>query len=114
MIPRFVSVHWIEARATWRRLLLHFTLFADSRTFCTAGSSRPISTAMMAITTSNSIRVNARRRRKKLHMTRTPKELRDLSLVAHLEIVGSWWRILDHFDAQDGFPRIGVFLVDDR
>src|SRR5207244_3402331 len=35
---------------------------AASRTFCTAGSSRPISTAMMAITTSSSMSVNARRR----------------------------------------------------
>src|SRR5262249_504616 len=29
-----------------------------SRTFCTAGSKRPMSTAMMAITTSSSIKVN--------------------------------------------------------
>src|SRR5262245_16166940 len=35
---------------------------AASRTFCTAGKSRPISTAMIAMTTSNSISVNARRR----------------------------------------------------
>jgi len=31
---------------------------AASRTFWTAGSSRPMSTAMMAITTSSSISVN--------------------------------------------------------
>src|SRR5436305_1778311 len=36
---------------------------AASRTFCTAGRSRPISTAMMAMTTSNSISVNPRRER---------------------------------------------------
>src|SRR2546425_270798 len=35
---------------------------AASRTFCTAGSSRPMRTAMMAITTSSSMRVNARRK----------------------------------------------------
>src|SRR5262245_37014473 len=35
---------------------------AASRTFCTAGSSRPISTAIMAMTTSSSISVNADRR----------------------------------------------------
>src|SRR5262245_53323556 len=35
---------------------------AASRTFWTAGSSRPRSTAMMAMTTSSSISVNARRR----------------------------------------------------
>src|SRR5207244_990140 len=34
---------------------------ADSRAFCTAGSNRPINTAMMAMTTSNSKRVKARR-----------------------------------------------------
>jgi hypothetical protein len=32
---------------------------AASRTFCTAGKSSPISTAMMAMTTSSSIRVKA-------------------------------------------------------
>lgn len=32
---------------------------ADSRTFCTAGNKSPISIAIMAITTSNSISVNA-------------------------------------------------------
>jgi hypothetical protein len=35
------------------------TRAAASRTFCTAGSKSPISTAMMAITTSNSISVKA-------------------------------------------------------
>src|SRR5438128_602247 len=35
---------------------------AASRTFCTAGSSRPMRTAMMAMTTSNSIRVKPIRR----------------------------------------------------
>jgi hypothetical protein len=34
-------------------------LLAASRTFCTAGRRRPIKTAMMAITTNNSISVNA-------------------------------------------------------
>src|SRR5436309_12252903 len=33
---------------------------ADSRTFCTAGTRRPMRMAMIAITTSNSISVNAR------------------------------------------------------
>src|SRR5215212_8086136 len=35
---------------------------AASRTFCTAGSSRPMRIAMMAITTNSSIKVKARRR----------------------------------------------------
>src|SRR5271167_1762411 len=43
------------------RLLLHDMRAAASRTFWTAGSSRPIRIAMMAITTSSSISVNARR-----------------------------------------------------
>jgi hypothetical protein len=36
---------------------------AASRIFCTAGSNRPIRMAMMAMTTSNSISVNADRAR---------------------------------------------------
>jgi len=44
------------------RLFWHCVRAAAPRTFCTAGSSNPISTAMMAITTSNSISVNAGRR----------------------------------------------------
>src|SRR6266540_3452974 len=39
-------------------LLAHLMRAAASRTFCTAGRSRPISTAMIAMTTSNSINVN--------------------------------------------------------
>src|SRR5262249_11940671 len=41
------------------RLFWQRTRAAASRTFWTAGSSRPISTAMMAITTSSSTSVNA-------------------------------------------------------
>src|SRR5262245_15215039 len=43
------------------RLLVHCTRAAASRTCCTAGTSRPIRMAMMAITTSNSMRVKAGR-----------------------------------------------------
>src|SRR3954468_4996923 len=43
------------------RLLLHLARAAASRTFWTAGRSRPIRIAMMAMTTNNSIRVNPRR-----------------------------------------------------
>src|SRR4029079_15233247 len=46
-------LRWLELRALW----------AASRTFCTAGSSSPINTPMMAITTSSSTRVNALRGR---------------------------------------------------
>src|SRR5438067_881337 len=41
-------------------LFWHFRRLAASRTFCTAGSSRPIKTAMMAITTRSSMSVNPR------------------------------------------------------
>src|SRR2546421_7082533 len=61
-----------ELLASWKlcrprpscfRLFWHLVRLAASRTFCTAGSKRPIRTAMMAMTTSNSISVNAERRR---------------------------------------------------
>jgi hypothetical protein len=42
-------------------LLEHLTRAAADRTFCTAGSNKPMRIAMMAITTSNSMRVNAGR-----------------------------------------------------
>src|SRR5579875_1587705 len=42
-------------------LFWHCILAAASRTFCTAGKSKPIRMAMMAITTNNSISVKARR-----------------------------------------------------
>ena len=45
----------------WCRLLEHEILLAADRTFWTAGKSKPIRIAMMAITTSNSIRVKALR-----------------------------------------------------
>src|SRR5437763_1132077 len=46
-------------------LLLHWLRAAASRTFWTAGSSRPIRMAMIAITTSSSISVNPRLLRKR-------------------------------------------------
>src|SRR5262245_36883787 len=42
-------------------LFVHLVLRADSRAACTAGNNRPMRTAMIAITTSNSIRVKPRR-----------------------------------------------------
>ena len=51
---------------------------AASRTFCTAGKSRPIRTAMMAMTTSNSMRVKAgrdrRERRREVMMESSPRD----------------------------------------
>ncbi len=50
-----------EAMPICLRLFLHWMLAAAVRTCWTAGSSKPIRMAMMAITTSNSINVNAGR-----------------------------------------------------
>src|SRR6516162_3796770 len=47
--------------ASWRKLLAHRMRLAASRVFCTAGSKSAISTPMMAMTTSSSTSVNARR-----------------------------------------------------
>src|SRR6476620_9416338 len=46
------------------RLFWHLARAAAARTFCTAGNSRPIRMAMMAMTTNNSIRVNPERTRR--------------------------------------------------
>src|SRR6478609_5291341 len=45
------------ARPICLRLFAHLMRAAASRTFCTAGRSRPIRIAMMALTTSSSISV---------------------------------------------------------
>src|SRR5262245_5810625 len=50
-----------RASASCLRLLLHFIRAAASRTFCTAGSRRPIRIAIMAMTTSSSMSVNPAR-----------------------------------------------------
>src|SRR5436190_10286105 len=49
------------ARPSCFRLFEQLIRAAASRTFWTAGNNNPINTAMMAITTNNSIRVNADR-----------------------------------------------------
>src|SRR5262245_10016237 len=54
-----------QARPSCLRLFWHFDRAAASRTFCTAGRSRPINTAMMAITTNSSISVKAERTRRR-------------------------------------------------
>src|SRR5262245_27318512 len=58
---------WYEwqAMANWCRLLEHLARAADSRTFWTAGRSRPIRIAMIAITTRSSINVKPRYRRER-------------------------------------------------
>ena len=52
-------------------LLVQLMRLADSRTFCTAGTSKPTKTAMMAITTSSSMSV------KPLRFVVMPKLLTD-------------------------------------
>src|SRR4051812_34783190 len=52
------------AKPSCLRLFWHFMREAASRTFWTAGRRRPMRMAMMAITTSNSMRVKARRNRR--------------------------------------------------
>src|SRR5947209_6049048 len=60
---RLPKVSWRlwQARPSCLRLLVHLMRAAASRTFWTAGRSRPIRMAMIAITTSSSIRVKPRR-----------------------------------------------------
>src|SRR5437868_14553758 len=57
-IPPLVSAQLIVPRLICLRLFAHFIRLAASRIFWTAGSSRPIRIAMMAMTTNSSIRVN--------------------------------------------------------
>src|SRR4051794_12622173 len=61
------TVSWYAwlARAICFKLLPHFIRAAASRTFWTAGSSRPMRIAMIAMTTNSSISVNARRDRER-------------------------------------------------
>src|SRR5262245_57209488 len=76
----FVSSKLWQARMTCLTLLLHDMRRAAARAACTAGSSRATSTPMMAITTSNSTSVNARRGEADIDMDdsqfgiRTPKK----------------------------------------
>jgi len=62
------------------RLFRQDALFAASRIFCTAGKSRPIKTAMMAMTTSSSTSVNPARRPGAEEEERLMLELRAQSL----------------------------------
>src|SRR3954451_19303169 len=64
--------YWCRARPSCFMLFVHWALRADSRAACTAGKSRPIRTAMIAITTKSSMSVKPR--------------LRIVQLLAHLEI----------------------------
>ena len=48
------------ARMNWRKLLLHVVRLARSFAFANAGNSSAARIAMMAMTTNNSINVNAR------------------------------------------------------
>src|SRR3954471_14484422 len=63
-LPWLVSAQLAVARPSCLRLFWDWVRAAASRTFWTAGSSRPMRMAMMAITTSSSISVNPRRTRR--------------------------------------------------
>src|SRR5438067_616544 len=60
------------ARPNCFRLFLQVVRLAASRTFCTAGRSRPINTPMMAMTTSSSMSVKPRRQRTEDRVMRFP------------------------------------------
>ena len=59
-LSRLASAYIVYATITWRAPASSLTPRADVRALPIAGSRIPISVAMMAITTSSSIRVNAR------------------------------------------------------
>src|SRR5262249_48805394 len=63
---------------------------AASRIFCTAGKSRPIKTAMMAITTKSSISVNACRARDLLRLTIGEDERRIIRIA---QFLGGAWKL---------------------
>src|SRR5262249_16562380 len=100
------------------RLLAHWVRAAASRTFCTAGKRSPMRMAMMAITTSNSMSVKARREDPRCFMVFPPEEvepwngLGPLPLLAHLEVVGVRHRFLDPLDGQIRRSRVGILRVD--
>src|SRR5262245_34047363 len=70
--PRDDSQLW-KASPSCRRLFVQLVRLAASRTFCTAGNRSETRTPMMAITTSSSIKVKARRW-VRAHMRYAPSE----------------------------------------
>src|SRR5438132_464000 len=132
-IGNLLKVLWwlCRARPICLRLFWHCMRAAASRTFCTAGSNRPIRTAMMAITTSNSISVKAVRLDRVAliastsswnRMGQRPIGIEQNTLGDRLRIqlqnVGPFGRVVDHFhryvrrlDREVGFvdERLGRF-----
>src|SRR5262249_14181373 len=94
---------------------------AASRTFCTAGSSRPIRTAMMAMTTSSSISVNAADRLALASDMRHPPEREKIKALGRgwrpgcsfgeVEVIGPRGRRFHDFDRQAGGVNAGVLRV---
>src|SRR4051812_41737442 len=78
------------ARPICLRLLVHWIRAAASRTFWTAGRSRPIRMAMMAITTKSSISVKPHRRP---GWTRAMPELPGLRTTYEMDAYDSGYRI---------------------
>src|SRR3954452_20986685 len=94
------------ARPICLRLLVQDMRLAASRTFWTAGSKRPMRTAMMAITTSSSISVKPRRRDEGARMA-TFLGKRGKESGSQLERFQDVVALLD-LDAQAGVGRVGV------
>src|SRR5437588_12657465 len=82
------------------RLLLHDMRAAASRTFCTAGSKRPMRMAMIAITTNNSIKVKPGRRGRTGHLLDEGEK----------QSRGSVPQSIIHRRAA-GYPRIRLFVL---
>src|SRR5262245_15966023 len=110
---------WVcRARPICLRLFWHWRRAAASRTFCTAGSSRPISTAMMAITTSSSINVNARRTFETVcdmsnSSWKEPDSIKHTS-TGHLQVVRSRRRRRDDLDTEGGGFRVEKLGANER
>src|SRR5262249_44541578 len=109
-----VSLYMWQARPICLRLLVHDDRAAASRTFWTAGRSRPVSTAMMAMTTSSSISVKALRgpRWERDLMWRSPTGMMKTTvLTGHVapQVDG-----LEERDADAELPRTGAHRARQR
>src|SRR5262249_35196199 len=90
---------------------------AASRTFCTAGSKRPIRMAMMAITTNSSMSVKPRRRHRGVHpkdTMRNPTFTKERRLVHPDPGCAGGIRNGGSVHAASGEPFLGRTARDDR
>src|SRR5579884_1920552 len=107
------------------RLFWHCERAAASRTFWTAGTSRAIRIAMIAITTNSSINVNAPRAAPYRRLMIRPSQEKKVGMRLHgvvrrrrgklllqIQVIGARGRALDDLDAQGGGFLAGVVLAD--